>query len=221
MKTASQWMRAGWVMLMATGLVVAGGCEGNSTSEDPSGTEAYFKNNPYESTERVDPSPLTMYLTPASATLTLVGQEQVFTAHGGDGNYTWIVINSEYGRVHDHSANQGLYICLKVGNNQVRVEDGSGHFAMAEISPVAVALTISPSTASISSGTLQSSFVVSGGTAPYVWSVANVALGTVTYSASSSDRASYTAVSGQYGQNTVLVRDSQGRTTAAQVTQSP
>ncbi|MDP2991520.1 MAG: hypothetical protein Q8O57_13250, partial [Kiritimatiellota bacterium] len=113
------------------------------------------------------------------------------------------------------------YTCLQVGNNDVIVQDDSGHYAAAHISPVANTMTISPASAALAGGALNVSLAVAGGTPPYSWTSGNTALGTVSYSASSSYVAAYKAVASAYGQNVVTVIDAEGRTASATITQSP
>ncbi len=198
------------------------GCE-NSTDENNSGVDDYFSSNPYVSEDREDPQDATMKITPSRATVGIVGQETVFTVSGGDGDYHWYLSNYEYGRITLGSGNQAIYICLKVGNNTIICRDGSGHGATAYILPVTDTMSISPAsvTLSLGSGEFYASFTVSGGTPPYSWQVGNPSLGTVSYSASATEVCSYQAVAGAYGKNTITVKDADGRTASASITQSP
>jgi hypothetical protein len=194
------------------------GCEGEK--DDPNGTEAYFKNNPYEPAERDDELLPLLKISPEVATVSVVGREIVFTAAGGDGIYHWYVSNEANGEISSHGANQCSYKCLQVGNNDVIVQDGSGHYVAARVTPVADTMTITPSSVTLSSGARYVAFTVTGGTPPYSWTVGNASLGIISYSSSSSYTAGYTAVAGAYGQNTVSVKDSEGRVASATVTQS-
>lgn len=201
-------------------LLAFSGCEG-TTTEDSSGVDAYLAAHPYTSAPRDTPLTSILQITPATATASIIGQTIVFLASGGGGAYHWGVSDSAGGKIESQGANQALYTCLQVGNNDVIVQDESGHYAVAHISPVAAdTMTISPSSVSLSGGALNASFAVTGGTPPYSWTSGNTALGTVSYSASSSYLAAYTAVAGAYGQNVITVIDSGGRTASATVTQS-
>jgi len=193
------------------------GCEGER--DDPTGVDAYFKTNAYSSAERLDPLQTDLVIEPASAKIDIIGQEIVFTASGGDGNYHWSLSNDN-GELNSQGANQCIYKCKKIGNNDVIVQDESGHYAAAHITPVVDKMTITPSSASLSGTSRYVSFAVSGGTPPYSWSSGSASMGTVSYSASSTYSASYTAVTGAYGENTVIVRDSEGRIATATITQS-
>lgn len=197
------------------------GCEGEK--DDPTGTENYFKNNPYSSDERTDPlppTPSTLEISPASAAISIVGQEIIFTAAGGEGSYRWYISNDN-GELNSRGANQSAYKCKKVGNNTVTVQDDVGHYAAAQITPVADTMSVTPSARDLylGGGELYVSFTVSGGTSPYVWTSGSANLGTVSYSAATSYTAGYTAVAGAYGQNTITVRDAEGRVATATVTQ--
>ena len=81
-------------------------------------------------------------------------------------------------------------------------------------------MTISPVSVSLIGGALYASFTVSGGAPPYSWTSGNTAMGTVSYSASSSYLAAYTAVPGAYGVNVITVIDAEGRTASATITQA-
>jgi len=198
--------------------IMQAGCEGEKN--DPTGAEEYFKNNPYSSDERTDPLPSTLDITPASAKINIVGQEVVFTVMGGAGAYHWSVSSDVYGEVHSSGANQCVYRCIKVGNNDVIATDDEGHFAAAHISPAADTMTVTPGAVTLSGTSRYVSFTVTGGTPPYSWTSGNASLGTVSYSASTSYTAGYTASSGAYGQNTITVRDAEGRIATASVIQS-
>jgi hypothetical protein len=193
------------------------GCEGEKN--DPTGSESYFENNPYSSDDRLDPLPSTLDISPPVATLDFVGQEVTFTVSGGEGNYHWSTSNNEYGETYSRGANQCLYRCKKVGNNDVIVTDDGGHFASAHISSSTEAMTVTPGSVTLISTEHYVAFTVSGGSAPYTWTSGNANLGTISYSALSSYTAGYTAVSGAYGQNTITVRDAEGRVATATVTQ--
>ena len=204
-------------------LLAFSGCEG-TTNQDSSGVDAYLAAHPYTSAPRDTPLPnaIVLTITPVSATASIVGQTIAFTVSGGNGPFQWGVSEPANGKIESQGASSAVYICLVVGNNDVIVQDDSGHYAAAHISPVATdTMTISPASVSLSGGALNASFTVSGGTPPYSWTSGNTALGTVSYSASSSYVAAYTAVAGAYGQNVITVVDSGGRTASATVTQAP
>ncbi len=216
------WCLLPWVF-GAMGLVMLTGCEGDS-NEDASGAEQYLKNNPYSSAPRTDPTPQELDIMPPSYTVSFIKQEVAFTVSGGEGAYHWYVSHAANGEINSQGANQAVYIVKQVAENSITVQDDAGHYAVSYISTStstgAVTMVVSPSSITLSGGQLQASFAVSGGTAPYTWTSGNVRLGTVSYSASSSYVAAYTAVSGAYGQNVVTVRDAEGRITSATITQS-
>ncbi len=205
-------------IVCAAVLLVFSGCEG-TTSDDNSGVAAYLAAHPYTSASRDTPLDPKLAISPLSATISIVGQSVAFAVSGGTGNYFWGVSDETYGSVVSKGANSAIYTCLRIGNNDVIVQDDGGHYAVAHISPVADTMAISPSSASLAGGVLNLSFSVSGGTAPYSWMSANTALGTVSYSASSTYIAAYKAVAGAYGQNIVTVTDAEGRTASATITQ--
>ncbi len=194
------------------------GCE-KKTDEDSSGTDSYFKQNAYKSTERDALIPAELEITPAAAALSIVGQTVVFTVNGGYGGYHWRLANEANGQIRSQGANQAIYTCVRVGNNDVIVQDDEGHYVVARITPVVNTMTVSPGLVELIGTSHYASFSVSGGTPPYSWLSGNPALGTVSYSASSSHLAGYTAVIGAYGENVITVIDAEGRTASAMVKQ--
>ena len=205
--------------LVLPALIAFSGCEGSK--DDATGNEAYFDGNQYSSLDRPDviPEANALYISPYSATLKYVGQEIAFVVSEGSGDYNWTLSNYEFGQIRSHGVNSCIYRCIKVGNNDVIVTDSQGHFASAHVSPYPESLTITPSSATLSGTSRYVSFTVSGGTAPYTWTSGNASLGTISYSASSSYTAAYTASSGAYGVNTITVRDAAGLIITATVTQ--
>lgn len=199
-------------------LLAFSGCEG-PTEEDSNGVDAYLAAHPYTSASRDTPLPGVLAISPLQAAASIVGQTIAFTASGGDGAFHWGVSDSADGKIESKGANQALYTCLQVGNNDVIVQDDGGHYATARIYPVTDTMTISPASASLSGGALNVSLAVAGGTPPYSWTSGNTALGSVSYSASSSYVAAYKAVAGVYGQNVITVIDAEGRTASATITQ--
>jgi len=206
------------VLSVALALMLSG-CEGEKN--DPTGAEDYFKKNPYSSDERTDPLPTTLEISPLADSVGIVGQEVVFTASGGDGSYHWSLSNEDNGALSSKGANQCVYKCKKVGNNDVILTDDGGHYAAAHITPATDTMTVTPASVTLSGTSRYVSFTVTGGTPPYSWTSGSASLGTVSYSAATSYTAGYTAVSGAYGQNTISVRDAEGRVVTAAVTQSP
>lgn len=214
------WMETGVFLVGMTMLGLIGGCESDS---DTSGSEAYFAANPYVSDDRPEPDPTALQISPSVATINVVGQQKVFTGRGGEGTYSWSVTDKSVGTVHSLTTVQCFYLCKKVGNNTVMLTDKAGHWAAAQVSGTNAtsSVTLYPTTAAVSDSSPNMSFAVSGGQAPYTWTVANASMGSISYSASSSHLASYAMYSGRYGQNTVSVRDSKGVSTTATITQAP
>lgn len=211
-------------LLGGAALVLLGGCEGSSDG-DASGAEQYLDHNPYTSSPRPEPTAQTLVLSPISYMVSFVNQEVAFTVSGGEGAYHWYASNPDNGAILSKGANQAVYVVKQVAVNSIEVQDESGHYAVAYIttssSTGAVSMVVSPASVTLSGGQRFASFTVTGGTPPYTWTSGNVQLGTVAYSAGASYVASYTAVSGAYGQNVVTVVDVEGGIASATITQSP
>jgi len=201
-------------------LLAFSGCE-VSTDDDSSGVDAYLAAHPYTSASRDTPLPTVLTIAPLKLLPVLSARRLPSRPAAGMVLFDWGVSDSVDGKIESKGADQALYTCLQVGNNDVIVQDDSGHYAVSHISPVADAMTISPASVSLSGGALYVSLAVSGGKSPYSWTSGNTALGTVTYSVSSSYVAAYKAVAGAYGQNVITVIDAEGRTASATITQEP
>ncbi len=226
MRMKQRLQAVGWFsgcLLGALALMLGGGCEGSS-NQDASGAEQYFVNHPYSADPRSDPVPPTLDVEPASFVVSFINQEVAFTVSGGYGAYHWEVSNPGNGAVNSRGANQAVYIVWQVAENSITVQDDEGHYAVAYIATTsstgAVVMVVSPASVTLSSGQRFASFTVSGGTAPYTWTSGNVQLGTVAYSAGASYVASYSAVSGAYGQNVITVKDAEDRLASATITQT-
>ncbi len=206
------------VVLCFVVILMFSGCE-SDTNEDSSGADAYFDANPYSSEPRPEPGAADVAIIPSLATISIVGESVLFTGSGGVEPYTWSVANSVYGHLEVAGGVDVRYICDQVGNNDITLTDKDGRYAVAYITPVQDDMTMSPVAVELAEA-YYASFSVSGGTPPYIWTSGNVSLGTISYSADTSYIAAYTAVVGAYGVNVITVRDREGRTVSATVTQS-
>lgn len=111
-------------------------------------------------------------ISPTDATLDNDGDKEVFTASGGDGNYSWDVGVGARGSVVKSGGKQAVYTRLATGDNTVIVTDGDGRVAIADITqPAASPLSISPSSASVSSNGATQVFTASGGAGSYTWAM--------------------------------------------------
>ncbi|MFC1461319.1 hypothetical protein ACFLQR_02225 [Verrucomicrobiota bacterium] len=195
-----------------------GGCEGD-TNEDTAGVDSYFASNPYSSEAREEPGEPDLTIDPVFETTSIVGETIVFAGQGGTGPYTWSVSASDYGYIEVIGWSEAVYTCVQVGNNDVIVQDAEGHTATAHITPAEDSMTISPSEIDLIGDAYYAAFSVSGGTPPYTWSVGNVGMGSISYSADTSYTAGYTGT-GVLGVNMITVVDAEGRTASAMLTQS-
>lgn len=177
MKKIKFWLGAVSVALFA--LLIPVGCD-NGGSGDNGELDAYFKSHPYVSDPR-DGGASIVTLTPASATLSSVGERAVFKFNGGTGPITWDVSDSSKGSI-SGNGEQGVYTVKAVGANDIIAYDRNGNAAIAKISGSAGSSTGGPLSVSASSGTLNADedlavLTASGGTGPYSWSVLNSSKG--------------------------------------------
>lgn len=213
--TMKKWQQLSLSMFLAGSCLFYLGCESNS---DNTQVDEYLQNQSVQSVGRDTESPLELELEPQVATLTLVGQEVLFKAGGGSLPYKWSVANSSKGQIASKGDVHALYSCLIVGENTVRVEDRKGLFAIARITSLEDEMTIEPAEVELVES-WEAAFSVNGGSPPYVWTVGNSALGTISYSSTATYQAAYHGVVGKYGVNIVTARDAEGRTASAKVEQ--
>ncbi len=119
-------------------------------------------------------------ITPATATLSAVYDQAVFTATGGNPPYSWSVGVWWRGDLEPSGPNQVIYTRRDVGDNTVILTDGMGHVALAQLTqPAVTALAISPATASVAAINGAQAFTATGGNGFYTWSVVAPASGTL------------------------------------------
>ncbi len=115
----------------------------------------------------------TVLASPNTATL-LVGNTQQFSAVGGTTPYSWSVTDNSVASI---NANTGLLTTLTLGSVQAIVTDANGITdTTGNITVSDIAIT--PNTALLAIADTQQ-FTVSGGIAPYTWSIGNRAVATI------------------------------------------
>ena len=208
------------ISLLAAAFAVMPGCEddadtGGDTLDD------YFKNNPYVSDPRGN-TDSEVIIDPTAASVSALDEEVVFSARGGNGNYTWDLADDSAGTItpQDDNNGQAVYKVTKKKQNNIIVYDGNGDAAIADITSSGTPISISPQDSSISTnGGVVVEFIVYEGNPPYTWYSANHSLGT--FSAgdtnSLSFTATYTSKQGE-GENSVTVADSDGDTASTSIT---
>ncbi|MEI7880639.1 MAG: hypothetical protein WCI95_07160 [bacterium] len=160
-------------------LVIPLGCD-DGGSGDNGELDAYFKSHPYVSDPR-DGGASVVTLTPASATLSSVGERAVFKFNGGTGPFTWDVSDSSKGSI-SGNGEQGVYTVKAVGVNDIIAYDRNGNAAIAKISGSSDSSTGGPLGVKASPEQLNADedlavLTASGGTGPYSWSVLNSSKG--------------------------------------------
>lgn len=152
-------------------------------------------------------------ISPPSATVAPLGT-QAFTASGGSG-LTWsLSTNASGGNI----TAAGLYTAGATGGvtdvvqvTASPVGDAAAAMTTANVMVTSSALTISPTTATVAAGGMQT-FTASGGTGPYTWTITTDGSGGATVSGGA-----YTAGT-MAGTDVVTVTDSKGATATATVT---
>lgn len=214
-------MKTKWLLTMA-GLVLGAallvslpGCEG-SGSPDTGDLDSYFANNPFVSDPRDPTSPHDLVVDPGSAMITYIGQAVSFTVKGGRPVYHWDVVNGN-GTIAGSPGDggQAIYTANAVAENSVIVYDAQGHSAIAYINSSATnALTISPTSVTLTNNAAVAVFAAGNGRPPYNWSVLN-GNGVLNTTAGTSIIYTRSAV----GDNAVTVTDAAGSTASAVIHQ--
>jgi len=171
-----QTLRQGFIAAAASLLLAAipSGC--SDDSPDTSQLDNYFASHPYVSDPRSGGTAV-VGLSPESATIDAIGGSQLFTASGGSGGYTWDTTDHGVGTM-TPKGSQAIYTALAIGDNYVVVSDAKGNAAIAHVSGTpAAAMTISPGSATLSSDGQLQVFAVSGGVAPYSWTMTSSSVG--------------------------------------------
>jgi hypothetical protein len=197
------------VLVFASSLLFVG-CE-DEDSPDTGGLDDWFRRNPYVSDPRTT-SLRDISITPASVTITFAGQAVNFRASGGQGEYKWDVADPSAGTITRLASTfEAVYTASAVAPNSVVAFDTRGQAGIGEVvaqsSPlVAVAV---PDTITQPGG--RAILTATGGTPPYTWTVADIALGSID-GPSVGNSVVYKASTVGSGDNTVRCADSAGNT---------
>lgn len=159
---------AGSLGILVASLITAG-CDDPNTSE----LDSYFESHPFVSDPR-STSARIVSINPSAATISSVGGRIVFRAAGGTGGYTWDVSNTSMGTITPSGDAQGVYVSKAIGDNEVVVYDRAGNAAIAYISgseQASMKVTAKPE--ELPADNDMTVLTVSGGSAPYTWTVAD------------------------------------------------
>ncbi|OGV66896.1 MAG: hypothetical protein A2283_23085 [Lentisphaerae bacterium RIFOXYA12_FULL_48_11] len=163
-------------------------------------------------------------LDPSSVSLTPGGGSNsvVFTAALNTTNelaypLEWSVSDGSLGSISASTANSAVYRSTgKNGSNVVKAKDQYGNEGVATVNQGSDSyeLSLSASPGSLSSGTNSCTVTVTGGYAPYRWSVSDSSLGEISGSGSS---VMYTSFGP--GSNAIICRDEYGMSVSISITQ--
>jgi hypothetical protein len=183
--------------LLVAGLLINTGCEDNSSL---SGDE--------------------FSISPSSKTMASDDESVVLEAVGGSEPMTWSVADDSLGTVSGSGRSVVYTRTSSSGINLVTVEDSQTWTAMATITQTDATdeedLSISPTSITLSHDGDNTVFTASGGTSPYEWDVGNSGRGRVTVP---EDTSTATYTRDGTGDNTVIVKDSEGTVAIATVSQ--
>lgn len=193
---------------LTAAFIVFCGCEDEPSMSD---LDSYFENHPYVSDPRTEPTEGGLEISPANASVSMIGETVLFSVKGGESPFTWDVSISAGGSIAAQDNDRdAIYTCKVLTNNNVIAYDHTGRAGIADISSVSTqavaALAISPTTASVTNNGGFASFAASGGTSPYTWSVKDVSKGSI--ASSGTANALYQRIAS--GDNTVILADSAG-----------
>jgi hypothetical protein len=195
------------LILGVMGMMAA--CLTACNDDDPQTGEldGYFESHPYVSDPRASSTRI-VSISPDSTTVNSVGSKVVFSASGGRPPYHWDVSNGSIGSIDPSGGAQGVYTALAIGANDVIVYDEDGNAALAKIAGTATSLSMTATPATLSVDNAMSVLKVSGGAAPYTWTVTDPFLGNFP-SGNTGVTVVYKRVTS--GDNAVTVTDNTGR----------
>ncbi len=152
-------------------------------------------------------------ISPPSTTLNNNGDTVTLTASGGSGQFNWSIGNGSLGEFSSdpgHGA-QAVYRRLQAGNNTVTVADATDASKTAQAaisqpgSEPTSAVSLTPTSVTLSSDGAGQQFTATGGSGSYTWSLANDN-GSFDPAPGNGNTATY--VRSRSGDNTVTVQDS-------------
>lgn len=202
----------GTLSLLVVAPFLPTGCDDPNTSE----LDGYFESHPLVQDPRSTSGQI-VSVNPSSATISTIGSRIIFNASGGTGGYTWDVSNASMGTITPSGGSQAVYVSTAVGDNEVIVYDGSGNAAIAYISGTADnEMTVTANPATLSADNALCVVTVTGGSAPYSWTVTDPGRGNFP---SGNTGASVVYRRYSAGDNAVTVTDGAGNSSSTIISQ--
>ncbi len=212
MNKPNLWKLIGTLSLLAVAPLLPTGCDDPNTSE----LDGYFESHPSVQDPRSTSAQI-VNINPSSASISSIGGRIIFRASGGEGGYTWDVSNTSMGTITLSGNSQAVYISSAIGDNEIIVYDASGNAAIAYISGTSGdGMTIKANPATLSSDNALCVVTVTGGNAPYSWTVTDPGRGNFP---SGNTGASVVYRRYSAGDNAVTVVDGGGNTTSLIISQ--
>lgn len=205
----------GWMNVVRVLAVVAvsvsflTACE-DEDSPNTGSLDDWFERNPMVNDPRSGTSVRDIVVSPATATITFPGQQVNFRALGGIGAYTWAVADSAVGSVvRLGQTAEAVYTANVVGPNSIIVYDSRGQAGVATVGGETSSLVAVANPDEITQPGGRSILTATGGTPPYNWSVADIALGTID-GPTTGNSVVYVASTVGFGDNTIRCEDAAG-----------
>lgn len=173
-----KYISRSWVLtmgLMVLASQIPSGCD--SGTGDNSELDNFFVNHPYVSDPRTGIRS-TVTLSPAAVTVNTIGGKAVFSLVGGNEPISWNVSNAGVGSL-VASGGSATYTAIVVGDNSIIAYDRDGNAAIAHISGSLSQPSIAADSSLLSTNGVMTVLRVSGGTAPYSWSVTDNSRGAI------------------------------------------
>lgn len=211
-----RWMIHGLqVAGVAFFLMAAPGCDTSDPSSD--GADNHFSQDPLTFPSRDPVHAGVLIITPVSATITFIGQKANFRVSEGTPPYTWSVALPDVGSVSPVTGSQTVYTALKVSANSIVVHDSKGQSAVGNLNASPVIMAVTPSSVTLENDGDLASFTVTGGTAPFTWTVSDESLGGMLNPPADSSSEVYQRI--HSGDNSIMISDSLGNTVNAIINQ--
>lgn len=140
-------------------------------------------------------------ISPSGNQTLVVGLTRLFSVAGGDGTFTWSLSNSAIGSLSSTTGGTSTYTSSAAGNQVITVSSGTRSLSItvAQTAPVPVvtALTVTPPSPQTMADGENLTFLATGGTGTYTWSVLSDAFGSVSSTTGASTVYTASSVGGQ------------------------
>lgn len=216
MKTMKYAILSGALVVLAAIAIIMTGCE-SEPSTDINSTGSYTS----DTRDRIQEQDLV--ISPNTAAASFIGQKVSFKVDGGDDPFDWSLANGAGTIAVQEDTRYAVYTVAALSKNTIVVTDKDGRTGEITITRYTASLHLNSGSADVAppgsafTGIFDrtADFTVSGGTAPYTWSVLYAGSGAA--SPTTGDSTTYTANSNTNIVNILTVVDDEGNSATASI----